>query len=30
VVAEAEVWMRRLKLMQAGQVRLVRLDAIGR
>lgn len=30
VVAEAEVWMRRLKLMHAGQVRLVRWDAIGR
>lgn len=30
VVAEAEVWMRRLKLMHSGQVRLVRWDAIGR
>ena len=30
VVAEAEVWLRRLKLMHAGQVRLVRWDAIGR
>jgi hypothetical protein len=29
VVAEAEVWARRLKLMHAGQVRLVRWDAIG-
>ena len=30
VVAEAEVWIRRLKLMHAGQIRLVRWDAIGR
>ena len=30
LVAEAEVWMRRLRLMHAGQVRLVRWDAIGR
>lgn len=30
VVAEAEVWTRRLKLIHAGQVRLVRWHAIGR
>ncbi len=29
VVAEAEVWMRRLKLMHAGQIRLVRWHAMG-
>ena len=29
VVAEAEVWTRRLRLMHTGQVRLVRWDAIG-
>jgi cyclopropane fatty-acyl-phospholipid synthase-like methyltransferase len=29
LVAEAEVWMRRLRLMHAGQLRLVRWDAIG-
>ena len=30
VVAEAEVWMRRLKLIHAGQLRAVRWHAIGR
>jgi phosphoethanolamine N-methyltransferase len=30
LVAEAEVWMRRMRLMHAGQLRLVRWDAIGR
>jgi len=30
VVAEAEVWMRRLKLMHTGQIRLVRWHAMGR
>ena len=30
VVAEAEVWMRRLQLIHSGQVRLVRWHAIGR
>ncbi len=30
VVAEAEVWMRRLKLIHTGQVRMVRWNAIGR
>jgi phosphoethanolamine N-methyltransferase len=30
VVAEAEVWLRRLRLMHAGQLRLVRWDAVAR
>jgi phosphoethanolamine N-methyltransferase len=30
MVAEAEVWMRRLRLMHSGHVRLMRWDAIGR
>lgn len=30
VVAEAEVWLRRLRLMHSGQVRLVRWHGIGR
>jgi hypothetical protein len=30
VVAEAEVWMRRLQMIHAGQVRLVRWHVIGR
>ncbi len=30
LVAEAEVWTRRLRLMHSGQVRLLRWDAIGR
>ncbi len=29
VVAEAEVWMRRLKLLHAGQIRMVRWHAMG-
>ena len=30
VVAEAEVWMRRLQLMHAGQIRQIRWHTIGR
>ncbi len=30
LVAEAEVWMRRLRLMHSGKVRMARWDAIGR
>lgn len=29
VVAEAELWLRRIRLMQAGQVRLMRFHALG-